>query len=79
MRTCGECRFFQADEELPIGECRAHPPMIDLIPVYHETNEDLDLGDGDVAIMTAVEQVDVTRRGVWPRVDVDAWCGEFTP
>lgn len=79
---CTDCRFFDplANMGGTIGDCRLNPPTIDMMPVM-EDNEVGDgfTGDSDDGILTLhmVAQTDVTRRGIWPQVGSDDWCGEW--
>lgn len=59
------------------GECRASLPEMDMMPVTDEQLQDVDTGSGAIITITSVEQVDVTRRAIWPRVYVDMWCAEY--
>jgi hypothetical protein len=84
-RVCSTCAHYRPDPDVPGGECRAHPPSIDMIPLYHDSAEDVtdqfpgneDGSSIGTVTFHSVEQVDVTRRGIWPYVGPDDWCGEW--
>lgn len=81
--TCGDCYYFRSDAELVgFGECRAHPPTLEMIPLFGPTpdpEEEVSSDEDGILMLhtfSMPEQIGVTRRGVWPQVPVDGWCGE---
>lgn len=77
-RACRQCIYYDPVIEVAeFGRCKRHPPTIDMIPIMHEEHENESGGDGVELMLVSVNQIDITRRGVWPEVSGDDWCGEY--
>lgn len=82
-RSCATCEWFDPLEDLAgtVGHCRKDPPVIDMIPVMDSPPEpEIEHGpvDGfETLTLIAANQTDITRRGVWPEVAANDWCGKW--
>lgn len=81
--VCSSCRYFDPDKLDGLGGilglCRIQPPVADMMPVLLENEEhsQIETGEGiEVMTLNTIEQIDVTRHGIWPSVNADDWCGE---
>lgn len=80
-RRCADCEYYAMIEGTPeFGECRINPPIVlERIMLDMRQTAPVKL---DVSLTACFEESggdDITMPpGVWPMVEQDEWCGDFS-
>jgi hypothetical protein len=82
MKRCADCEYYAPVDGTPeFGECRINPPIVlerIMLDMRQTAPVKLNLGLGLSSTFEEGENNITMPPGVWPMVEQDEWCGDFS-